>query len=392
MSEDSKSLPANETSPPPKEIEKPVSTKKSSKRGIFLWIICVFNLICLLTAAGAAYWLYFEHFDEQNTLADQVQTLEQNLSDTLNNNQKTHSLINQQLKIVTDQQARNVKDFTSLKNTMDELSELTQLSNRKIAELSARRPSDWLLAEANYLVNLAGRKLYLEQDVQTSLVLLQEADKRLKELQDSSLLPVRSLLAEDIQNLSSIEIVSTTDIALKLNALARAAKLLPLNVLQLPTTEPEQDLAISDNPADWRQNLHNTWRRFVGDFITIKRVDAPLEPYLAERQQWLIREQLNHTLSQVQSAVLSQQYELFASLLENAKLILQTHYIVEDDQVVATINDIDSLMSLSFSTDMPESLLAQQSLQDTINERVNRFQLSTESDATESNAVEEESN
>jgi len=81
---------------------------------------------------------------------------------------------------------------------------------RQISELSGRRPSDWLLAEANYLVNMAGRKLFLENDIGTSMTLLAEADARLEDLGDPSLLPIRALIASDIQTLQQVNPVSTT--------------------------------------------------------------------------------------------------------------------------------------------------------------------------------------
>ena len=44
-----------------------------------------------------------------------------------------------------------------------------------VADVKGRRPNDWLLAEADYLVKLAGRKLFLEHDAVSATKLMESA-------------------------------------------------------------------------------------------------------------------------------------------------------------------------------------------------------------------------
>ncbi len=55
--------------------------------------------------------------------------------------------------------------------------------------MKGRRPNDWLLAEADYLVKMAGRKLWLEHDTASATILLESADHRIAELNDPSMTP-----------------------------------------------------------------------------------------------------------------------------------------------------------------------------------------------------------
>ena len=61
-----------------------------------------------------------------------------------------------------------------------------------------------LLAQADYLVKLAGRKLWSDQDVTTAAALLKSADASPADMNDPSPVPVRRALTQDISNLSAI--------------------------------------------------------------------------------------------------------------------------------------------------------------------------------------------
>ena len=62
---------------------------------------------------------------------------------------------------------------------------------QKWLEKEHQRPNDWMLAEASYLVRMAGRKLWLEQDLTTARALLIDADSRIQAIADPSLIPLR---------------------------------------------------------------------------------------------------------------------------------------------------------------------------------------------------------
>ena len=74
----------------------------------------------------------------------------------------------------------------------------------KVLDLDDKRPNDWMLAESEYLVRMAGRKLWLEHDIVSAITLLGNADERIKALNDPSLMPIRKALAEDIAKLKGM--------------------------------------------------------------------------------------------------------------------------------------------------------------------------------------------
>jgi UDP-N-acetyl-2-amino-2-deoxyglucuronate dehydrogenase len=76
-----------------------------------------------------------------------------------------------------------------------------------------------MLAEASYLVRMAGRKLWLEQDLTTASALLIDADSRIQAIADPSLIPLRKALADDIAKLKSAPEVDREGLSLRVGTL-----------------------------------------------------------------------------------------------------------------------------------------------------------------------------
>ncbi|MFT6269460.1 MAG: uroporphyrin-3 C-methyltransferase [Alphaproteobacteria bacterium] len=347
--------------------------KKPAKTGL-LWLFTVINLLILLLICAGGYWYYTQIANEESSTLTDIIALKQDISEQSRNLQSSVSQLEQSSQSLESNIA-NMKQANeqNLANVQDELAQANNTASalgKQLAEMSGRRPSDWLLAEANYLVNMAGRKLYLEKDIRTAMTLLKEADARLNDLNDPSLFPVRALIAGDIQALKQVNPVSTNSIALALAGMLPQVSELPLDKLQLPENTNQADLTLSEDVSDWRQNLEKTWQSLVGDLFSIEYVDQPLEPYLAERQQWLIEQQLNYALTQAQTAALNEHVELYRSATQQAMGLLVEHYQMDNTQVSQFLVALQELQNIDFSRNYPASLASQASLKGIIEQRI----------------------
>lgn len=349
------------------------TTQKPAKTGL-LWFITLINLLVLLGVCGGAYWYYTQIASDESSKQTEVLSIKQNLEDqdrSLRNNinqleQSDQSLEN---KLANTQQS-NQQNLANIQQSVENNTITTQALSKRLGEMSGRRPSDWLLAEANYLVNMAGRKLYLEKDIATAVTLLKEADARLDDLNDPSLFPVRALIAADIQTLSQVNQVSTHSIALTIAGMLPQVNGLVLDKLQLPESTNTEDSALSEDVSDWRQNLAKTWESIVGDLISIDYVDQPLEPYLAERQQWLIEQQLKHSLTQAQTAALNENSALYRSSIQQGLNLINEHYQLENTEVSQFLATLQELQNIDFTRNYPNSLSSLSALKDIINQRI----------------------
>lgn len=344
-----------------------------------LWFLALLNFLIIVGLSAAAAWVWYNWQQGASTENDQITVLETELSNANDAiaslerelNQSKESLKNNINDSVTElntnfDSALNELFTMSAQNTDD-----TDLLKRKVSELSGRRPADWLLAEADYLVRMAGRKLWLEKDVSTAMLMLQAADARLADLADPSLFPVRKLIANDIQSLHQVSPVSTNSVALALNGMITQVDKLPLNAMKVQ--EFEQNPAateLSDDVADWQENLSKTWTAIVDDFIQIDFSDQPILPYLSTKQKWLITEQLKLALAQAQSAALSERNTLYQASLQQAMAIIVEHYQLEENNVKQFIEAMQQLQGTEVAKSYPRELSAASALKDIIDERV----------------------
>ena len=350
---------------------------KPAKTGL-LWFVTLINLIILILLCVGVYWYYTQIYqtteDESSAISELDQKITQQLYTLQSEQQSTRSGLNSQVNSIENAvqslSQTHSQATESLIAQIAQNAKANQAMQKRLAEISGRRPSDWLLAEANYLVNMAGRKLYLEKDIRTAITLLQEADARLLDLNDPALFPVRALIAGDIQSLKGVNTRSTSSIALTIAGMLTKASELPLNLLKLPESEESNDLTLSEDISDWRENLSRTWKSIVGPLYRVSDLEKPLEPYLEERQQWLIEQQVKHALAQAQSAVLAEQQALYVASLQTALSLLNNHYKIEDASVNQFITALQELQNADFTRNLPVRLESQTSLKDVVEMRI----------------------
>ncbi|MEC9262732.1 MAG: uroporphyrinogen-III C-methyltransferase, partial [Pseudomonadota bacterium] len=232
------------------------------------------------------------------------------------------------------------------------------------------RPTDWLIAEADYLVRMAGRKMWLEKDLRTAIMLLGNADQRLKSLADPSVLPVRALIAQDIQSLKQVNPVSEVSVALALDGLVKQVDKLAI-ITPKEANEFTSD-EVSDSASDWQQNLLNVWRSLVNDFIRVEYRDEPVEPMMTAQQEWLSREQIKLALQQAQAAALAGEQALYQASIERAATIISDDYIEYNNDVMGFQGALSQLKNTDISKAVPTELSSQAALESLLDSRVKR--------------------
>ncbi len=109
---------------------------------------------------------------------------------------------------------------------------------------------------ADFLVKLAGRKLWSDQDVTTAAALLKSADASPADMNDPSLITVRRAITDDIASLSAVSQVDYDGIILKLNQLSNQVDNLRLADNDSDGSPMDSDgEELSSSISEWRINL-----------------------------------------------------------------------------------------------------------------------------------------
>lgn len=268
---------------------------------------------------------------------------------------------------------KDAEQLTALEQTQQRLQgEMQGLQNR-VLDLNDKRPNDWMLAESEYLVRMAGRKLWLEHDLVSAITLLGNADERIAALNDPSLMPIRKALAEDIAKLKGMSRIDREGLTLKLAALSDQIELLPLSTISMPEAKAEPDQAVSTNPDEWESNLKKNWVKFTENFITIRRRDGAVEALLSPQQEIFLRENLKTKLLQAQLAVYREQQALYEDSLDKALRWLNQYFDTENSATHYMLGEIDKLKGEQIQFDYPDQFKTQAMLEQVLTERLQRI-------------------
>ncbi|GAD90724.1 uroporphyrinogen-III C-methyltransferase [Vibrio halioticoli NBRC 102217] len=349
--------PKKATTPNSKEKKEKAKPNKPAKR---LAIAAV--IISILTAGAGFYYI-----NQQN------QTLQQQLAAVSNQLKSTQQTLNSQLQETqkaSEQTANEAVNRAEVLISQQQKSiESLQLA---IADVKGRRPNDWLLAEADYLVKLAGRKLFLEHDLVTATKLMEAADQRIATLNDPSLVPLRKAMANDITELRSLPLVDKDGLALKLIALQQQVDKLPLANAILPEAPEEAQKHVSTDIQDWKSNLSTSLENFAEHFITFRVRDGSAVPLLSPQQHFYLRENIKAKLETAIKATYSEQEEIYQKSLTVAVEWSQTYLDQDAKSVQEFDRSLSDLAKVKVDLEYPHKLETNQLIADIIRERLRR--------------------
>jgi len=352
------------------------TTKPKGKTGV-LWFFTIINLLLLAAIIGAGYWVWLQWQAQNQQQTDALSVQQTSMQQQQANLDKQQNNIAQAIASTELAKDNLEQQNQALQSSMQGLIEQLQLTDaqvqtnqRNLADVSGRRPADWLLAEANYLVRMAGRKLWLEHDVKTAILMLQSADSRIEDLDDPSLLPLRAKLAEDLQALQQVKQVSTSSIALALGAMLKQVDSLPLAYFRKPEGDGV-DETVTESIDDWRSNLLRNWQEATSNFFSFKRVTTEIKPFMSEQQQWLAKEQLKFALMQAQIAVLQENIGLFQQSVQTALGLLSEFFDTQQNRVIQFTEGLITVQQTDLERTYPEQFKVTPLLQDVMEQRLN---------------------
>jgi len=330
--------------------------------------IAWFALLLALTAmAGVGAGGYYWYQNQSAKLAAQQQWQ----VTQANQLQQLETKLNQQLatsKAQIDQQQKSVNQAISASINDNMLA-----FEQKLNHISGRQPTDWQLAEANYLIRMAGRKLWLEDDINTSLHLLANADITISGLNDPSLLPIRTAIANDIALIRGLANPQVEDIHLTLSGLIGQVDVLTINLAEQSTVvakldEPQQ---VSGQIDDWQQNLMHSVGGMLSKMFHVEAgiAQGDIAPMKMPRQQWFLRANLSMAWLQAQVALLKREQKVFQdSIAQSIKWL--SYFNQNDLNVQASITALQTMVNLPIRAQYPESFSSQKLLKQTLQQRL----------------------
>ena len=290
------------------------------------------------------------------------------LADRVAELQKAQESQKNELEGIIKQQADQLADAKHQQETLAKQLEDVQ---QKVAVISGSDAKTWLLAQADFLVKLAGRKLWSDQDVTTAAALLKSADASLADMNDPSLITARRAITDDIASLSAVTQVDYDGIILKVNQLSNQIDNLRLADNDTDDSPMDSDSSeLSSSISEWRVNLQKSWQNFMDSFITVRRRDETAVPLLAPNQDVYLRENIRSRLLVAAQAVPRHQEETYKQALDNVSTWVRAYYNTDDATTTAFLEDIDKLSQQNITMNVPDKLASQPILEKLMQTRV----------------------
>lgn len=240
------------------------------------------------------------------------------------------------------------------------------------------------LLEAEQILSLATRQLQLTGNVERALADLQAVEallaQQLQQTPQAQLryLPLRKLLARDIERLRALPDANLSAIAAALETVLTDVPQLPLAFERRPqpvavtsAPSPSPAAAVSTAPplSGWLAWVPALWQDLwveLRQWVRIERLDATAPALLAPREVFFLRENLRLRLLAARIALLTRDGRSFRHDLVEARSWLNTHFDRRAPTVQASLKTLDEIARLDLlqpPPDLDETLAALRRLQ-----------------------------
>jgi len=222
-----------------------------------------------------------------------------------------------------------------------------------VFRLIGRSSTEWVVAEAEYLMRIANRRLHLEADAATALVALEAADTRLRDSGDPAWNRVRERLAAEMTKLKTIKLLDMVGNASRLSGLISQVE-----KLKLPQSGPVVSASSKGGSAKKKEFTMDTvlrdgWEGFKSLMVICKN-DRPLTAMLGPEQLFFLYQNLRLQLESARMALLRRDQSLYDSSLQRATAWVGEFFDQDEASTKAMHSSISELKRLQVKPSLPD--------------------------------------
>jgi len=337
-------------------IDEPAEDKKSSRGNGVAWLAVILSALAL-GAVGymvAQDWLARDDAGDAESLA-KISQLDQQLATA---NSAIAALEAQSDRPVThpdfaaDIEAvrREVDEQIRLLNSLPSRMAAVEGSVASLVGISAGARETFLLAEAEYYLQIANAQLQLANNPKLASLALGMADERVTQLSDPGLTVVRRAISDELAALEVMEKPDLEGATLTLASLARVVESLPL--------ADRRTAADATAEADAEQgNVGRAWDSVKGAMSGLVKVTPPDQAKLAlvsPDAEYFLRNNIALQLQSARLALLRGEQAIFEQTLDDASALLRTWFDADSEQVVSAQLTIAEIRADVFATNAPD--------------------------------------
>lgn len=219
--------------------------------------------------------------------------------------------------------------------------------------------SDWLVADAEYLLGAALQRLHLVGDLKTAIAALEGADERLRDAGDPAVFKVREQLALEIRVLKEFTPPDLIGASSRLLVLEAKIKELPLLLPHAgkgaSAGGPTAAKPVEAQPVPpGEEPLLDGVMSELEKYVSIRRLDKPVVSVLTPEETLVLREILLLKLETSRMALVRGDEALYKTSLEAARAWLAENFDSSQPTVRSVDADLKSLMGQPLQVAYPD--------------------------------------
>lgn len=244
---------------------------------------------------------------------------------------------------------REFEDQVRLLNSLPPRMSTMENSVASLAGISAGARETFLLAEAEYYLQIANAQLQLANNPRLASLALGMADERVTQLSDPGLTAVRRAIADELAALEVMEKPDLEGATLTLASLARVVESLPL-----ASSTPEES---SDDIDEDISGIDRAWGSVKDAMSGLVKVTPPDQPKLAlvsPDAAYFLRNNIALQLQAARLALLRGEQAIFEHALDDTSALLDTYFDSNSEQVASAQLTISEIRAAVFATSAPD--------------------------------------
>ncbi|WP_150539561.1 uroporphyrinogen-III C-methyltransferase [Actinobacillus vicugnae] len=370
-----------------KTEEKTVIVQKSGGKAI-----AILALLVAMAVGGAGHYMANKKFNE---VEQQIAQLAGKPVEALGE-LPTFEAEKAQLTELADSYQKALERINQLEqNQSAYTNQITHLQTQ-LQNVSGMPQSDavvWKLSDADFLLNNALRKLVLDNDIDTTKSLLQEADAVLAQVANGQVDNIRAAIKNDLAQLANVNNVDQNSIMQHLTTLANNLDDLPMLANESSEEPVIASGEVSDSIQDWQNNIKKSVDSFLDHFIRVSdRNKADEKAFVAPNQEIYLRENIRLRLQIAILAVPRQQNELYKKSLDAVGTWIRSYFDTQNENVKNFLKELDELTEQSVYVDAPTRLQSLELLEQLLNkapQAVEKIEIKAEKELTNPTSAED---
>ena len=304
--------------------------------------------VLALLSLGASGFLFVQG---QNVLKNQELEFNQKIDKAALGESENASLLKDNLNRQTAIQAELDRLNNGQKNNSDQI-----LQTQKAYQELLKGRVNWLVDEAESMLNTASQQLMLSGNLQGAVSVLEHIDSRLSRFDQPELIPVKQAISNDLAALKNRPYVDISATALRIDRLETAISGLPLvldGVLK-PGAAPVE----TAHSGTWWEN---TWEKSLNalkGLVEVRHLDSNDAMLISPEQTYFIRENLRLRLLDARIALLQHNGEVYQSDLNNVEATVKQYFDSKSPATQSWLKELAELKALDVRMISDDSLKA----------------------------------